>query len=87
MKERVFIIIDGSNFYHRLKEISLKNLLNFDYEKFSQFLAREREVVLKKREEASPKLYAALKTLFNKYNIKGRVRFNLQVELYLGQPN
>jgi len=40
-----------------------------------------------KREEASPKLYSALKTLFNKYNIKGRVRFNLQVQLYLGQPN
>ena len=48
MKERVFIIIDGSNFYHRLKELRLKNLLNFDYEKFSKFLAREREVVMKK---------------------------------------
>ena len=29
--ERVFTIIDGSNFYHRLKEMELKNLLGFDY--------------------------------------------------------
>jgi len=38
MAERVFIIIDGSNFYHRLKELGLKDLLNFDYERFAQFL-------------------------------------------------
>lgn len=41
-KERVFIIIDGSNFYHRLKELDLVNLLLFDYEKFAGFLARNR---------------------------------------------
>jgi len=40
-----------------------------------------------KRKEALPELYTALRTLFNKYNIKGKVRFNLQVELYLGQFN
>ena len=48
MKERIFIIIDGSNFYHRLKGLELKNLLKFDYEKFSKFLARKRKIVLKK---------------------------------------
>lgn len=48
MEERVFLIIDGSNFYHRLKEMDLKNLLNFDYEKFSKFLAGERKIALKK---------------------------------------
>jgi len=48
MKNRVFIIIDGSNFYHRLKEIKLKDLLNFDYERFSQFLAGKRKLVSKK---------------------------------------
>jgi len=37
-KERVFILIDGNNFYHRLKELKLTNLLFFNYEKFSQFL-------------------------------------------------
>jgi len=45
---RAFVIIDGSNFYHRLKELELKNLLNFDYEKFTQFLIGEKGLVLKK---------------------------------------
>jgi len=48
MEDRVFIVIDGSNFYHRLKELGLKNLLNFDYEKFSQFLIGKRSLVLRK---------------------------------------
>lgn len=46
-KERVFIIIDGNNFYHRLKELNLINLLPFDYEKFVQFLAGRRELISK----------------------------------------
>jgi uncharacterized LabA/DUF88 family protein len=46
-KERAFIIIDGNNFYHRLKELELTNLLSFDYEKFAQFLAGRRELVSK----------------------------------------
>ena len=48
MPERVFVIIDGNNFYHRLKELGLKNLLSFDYERFSQFLIGKRKLVLKK---------------------------------------
>lgn len=48
MENRVFIIIDGSNFYHRLKELELKNLLNFDYEKLTQFLLGKRNLVLRK---------------------------------------
>jgi uncharacterized LabA/DUF88 family protein len=61
MPERVFLIIDGNNFYHRLKELELRNLLNFDYEKFTQFLVSKRKLVLKKyyigavREEPNPK--------------------------------
>ena len=46
-KERVLIIIDGNNFYHRLKELNLINLLFFDYEKFANFLARGRNVFSK----------------------------------------
>lgn len=46
-KERAFIIIDGNNFYHRLKELNLTNLLSFDYEKFTQFLVGRRELVSK----------------------------------------
>lgn len=59
MQERIFIVIDGNNFYHRLKELKLKNLLNFDYEKFTKFLVGKRNLVLKKyyigaiREEAN----------------------------------
>jgi len=30
-KNRAFIIIDGSNFYHRLKELKIINQLNFDF--------------------------------------------------------
>jgi uncharacterized LabA/DUF88 family protein len=48
MGERIFIIIDGNNFYHRLKELDFKNLLNFDYEKFTQFLVGKRKLVLRK---------------------------------------
>jgi uncharacterized LabA/DUF88 family protein len=48
MDERIFIIIDGSNFYHRLRELNLSNLLNFNYNKFSKFLSRNRTVVLNK---------------------------------------
>ncbi len=47
-KERVFIIIDGSNFYHRLKEARLLKLLNFDYAEFAKLLAGDRDIVLSK---------------------------------------
>ena len=47
-KERIFIIIDGNNFYHRLKELKLKNLLSFDYEKFVEFLIRGEKIVISK---------------------------------------
>jgi len=76
MPERVFIIIDGNNFYHRLRELNLKNLLNFDYEKFIKFLVGKRNLVLKKyyigavREEPnnpkSKKLMAGQQKLLNK---------------------
>ena len=48
-KKRVFIIIDGSNFYHRLKELKLKNLLNFNYKKFSEFLVDGGRIAVLKR--------------------------------------
>lgn len=44
-KERVFILIDGNNFYHRLKELKSKNLLSFDYEKLTKFLVGRRFLV------------------------------------------
>lgn len=47
-QERVFIVIDGSNFYHRLKESKPENLLSFDYKGFSEFLGAKRDVVSKR---------------------------------------
>lgn len=38
MAERAIILIDGSNFYHRLKELHLRHLLSFDYAAFANFL-------------------------------------------------
>lgn len=43
-KERVFIVIDGSNFYHRLREAKLGKLLDFNYAEFTEYLAHDRVV-------------------------------------------
>lgn len=42
MAERVLILIDGSNFYHRLRELQFGDLLRFDYRAFADFLAHNR---------------------------------------------
>lgn len=48
-KERVFVVIDGSNFYHRLvgPEVGLRNLLSFDFLGFADLLAKGRVAVKK----------------------------------------
>jgi len=38
MKSRTLILIDGSNFYFKLKELNLNSLLKFDFSKFVEFL-------------------------------------------------
>jgi uncharacterized LabA/DUF88 family protein len=38
MPERVVILVDGSNFYHRLRELGLPHLLTFNYKAFGRFL-------------------------------------------------
>jgi uncharacterized LabA/DUF88 family protein len=45
MKQRCIILIDGSNFYFKLKDLGLHNLLSFDFSKFSNFLARSNNIV------------------------------------------
>lgn len=45
--DRACIIIDGSNFYHRLKEMELVQLLHFDYAKFAQYLIGKRDPATK----------------------------------------
>lgn len=42
---RVAIYIDGSNLYHKLKDLKIKNTTEFNYKAFSDFLARGRKVV------------------------------------------
>lgn len=45
MNERIAIVIDGNNFYHRLRELELHHLLGLDYRAFAAFLAHGRAVV------------------------------------------
>ncbi|MDP4010952.1 MAG: NYN domain-containing protein [Candidatus Roizmanbacteria bacterium] len=45
MKQRCIIIIDGSNFYFKLKDLGLHNLLSFDFSKFILLLARSYKVI------------------------------------------
>ena len=42
---RTSILIDGSNFYFKLKDLNFHNLLNFDFLKFVNLLAYNQEVV------------------------------------------
>lgn len=46
-EERVVILVDGSNLYHRLKEpeIGVRNPLKFDYKAFKNWLASKRKLV------------------------------------------
>lgn len=45
--KRVIVFLDGSNFYHRLRdpELNFKQLLGFNYEKFAEWLAYGRDIV------------------------------------------
>lgn len=47
IEERVIIFLDGSNFYHRLKdsEFKFKQLLDFDYKRFAEWLAHGRIII------------------------------------------
>ncbi|MBU2577269.1 NYN domain-containing protein [Patescibacteria group bacterium] len=43
--QRCLILIDGSNFYFKLKDLRLHNLLGLDFSSFAAFLARSEKVV------------------------------------------
>ncbi|OGH37970.1 MAG: hypothetical protein A3B44_03380 [Candidatus Levybacteria bacterium RIFCSPLOWO2_01_FULL_38_21] len=43
-KKRCIILIDGSNFYFKLKDLKLHNLLNFDFTAFATKLAKDQEI-------------------------------------------
>lgn len=43
--ERCIVLIDGSNFYFKLKDLNLHKLLSFDFSSFAQMLAGKNRVV------------------------------------------
>lgn len=44
MKQTCLVLIDGSNFYFKLKELGIKNILNFDISKLITTLAEKRKI-------------------------------------------
>jgi phage regulator Rha-like protein len=45
MKKKVIILIDGSNFYFKLKDLKLHDLLKCDFSKLVKYLAQDAQVV------------------------------------------
>ena len=44
-QEKVLVLIDGSNFYFKLKGLNLHNLLSFDFDKFAEHLVNLNKLV------------------------------------------
>lgn len=44
-KPRVAVFIDGGNFYHKLKELHIKNKSQFGYRQLAEWLTRDRTLV------------------------------------------
>lgn len=45
VKTRVAVFIDGGNFYHKLKNLEIKNKSQFGYRQLAEWLARDRTLV------------------------------------------
>ena len=45
MGQRCFLLIDGSNFYFKLKDLKLNRLLDFNFGEFAKFLSRSGKVI------------------------------------------
>jgi len=43
--QNCLILIDGSNFYFKLKNLGLHNLLKFNFTEFAKFLARSKNII------------------------------------------
>ena len=43
-KQKCIILIDGSNFYFKLKDLKLQNLLNFDFTNFGKSISKDCEI-------------------------------------------
>ena len=44
-KQKCIVLIDGSNFYFKLKDLGLQKLLEFDFLNFIKFLSNDEDVV------------------------------------------
>ncbi len=74
-KEKVEILIDGSNFYHKLKDLKIKDTLRFNYRGLCDKLAGKRKVVrygyyigtvrAKKGDKKAQQLRSSQQKLFN----------------------
>ena len=79
-KKRILIQIDGSNFYHRLKErpVCLENLLQFDFAKFAKLLANGEKIVgavyYVGRVRAKPNNKKAMRMMSNQQRLLARLR-------------
>lgn len=85
MSQRCIILIDGSNFFFKLKDLKLHNLLEFNFSKFAEFLARSNKIIEKKyyvgrvRQDGTPhadKMLANQQKLFESLK-KHHVRYVL----------
>lgn len=45
METRTIILIDGSNFYFKLKDLNFNRLLDFDFRKFTKYLANKTKLI------------------------------------------
>ncbi len=44
MKKKCIVLLDGSNFYFKLKDLGFHNLLNFDFQGFVKYLSRSNKL-------------------------------------------
>ncbi|MBI3283054.1 NYN domain-containing protein [Candidatus Curtissbacteria bacterium] len=84
-KRRCIILIDGSNFYFKLKDLKLHRLLEFDFSGFVRRLVRENKVVetvyyigavRTDGSEKTQKLFKSQRRLLN-YLGKNKIRYSL----------
>jgi hypothetical protein len=45
LQERCLVLVDGSNFYFKLKDLQLHQLLSFDFSRFIALLALGKQVI------------------------------------------
>lgn len=63
-KQKSIVIIDGSNFYHKLKELRLSNLSTFDYSQFASKISENTQL--------SQKYFCIGKIKAKQENVKAR---------------